>query len=408
MIKKYQKRLYYLNKIRPFMDSDLIKVIIGQRRVGKSYFLFQIIDEIRTNNEKCNIIYINKEDNDFDNIVDHRSLIEYVESRIKKSFKNYLFIDEIQDINQFEKALRHLSSKKIADIYCTGSNAKLLSSEIATGLSGRYIEISIHPLSYQEFLKFHNLKEGEESLLQYIRYGGLPYLVNLDLNDEVVYGYLQSIYNTIVLKDVVARFNIRNINFLNRLIEYISDNIGSLVSAKKISDFLKSQKIQTTPNKILDYLSHLCSSFIIREVNRRDIKSKKIFEVNEKYYFEDLGIRNALFGYKTQDIGKMLENLVYSHLLRLGFKVNVGQIDGREVDFVAEKDGKRIYIQVTYLISDKSVEEREFGNLLKINDNYPKIVVSMDKMISGGFQGIDHCHIIDFLQDDELINRIKR
>ncbi len=402
MIKKYQKRLYYLNKIRPFMDSDLIKVIVGQRRVGKSYILFQIIDEIKANNEKCNIIYINKEENEFDDVVDYRSLIRHVEGQIKKSSKNYLFIDEIQEIDQFEKALRHLSSKKIADIYCTGSNAKLLSSEIATGLSGRYIEIPIHPLSYQEFLKFHHLKIGEESLLQYIRYGGLPYLVNLELNDEVVYGYLQSVYNTIVLKDVVARFNIRSINFLNRLIEYISDNIGSLVSAKKISDFLKSQKIQTTPNKILDYLSYLCSSFIIREVNRRDIKGKKIFEVNEKYYFEDLGIRNALFGYRAQDVGKMLENLVYSHLLRLGFKINVGQIEGREIDFVAEKGGKKIYIQVAYLISDKNVEEREFGNLLRINDNYPKIVVSMDKMISGDFQGVKHYHIIDFLQNESI------
>jgi uncharacterized protein len=403
MVKKYEKRLYYLNKVKPFIGSDLIKVIIGQRRVGKSYLLFQIIDEIKTNDKTCNIIYINKEENEFDNIVDHTSLIKHVEEHIKKSSKNYLFIDEIQEIDQFEKALRHLFSKKIADIYCTGSNAKLLSSEIATGLSGRYIEICVHPLSYQEFLSFHHLKTGEESLMQYIRYGGLPYIINLELKDEVVYGYLQSIYNTIVLKDVVARFNIRSINFLNRLIEYISDNIGSLVSAKKISDFLKSQKIQTTPNKILDYLSYLCSSFMIREVNRRNIKGKKVFEINEKYYFEDLGIRNALFGYKAQDINKMLENLVYSHLLRLGFKIFIGQIDGKEIDFVAEKGDKKIYIQVAYLISDKSVEEREFGNLLKINDNYPKMVVSMDKMISGEFQGIKHYHIIDFLKDDKLI-----
>ncbi|PIT94567.1 ATPase, partial [Candidatus Falkowbacteria bacterium CG10_big_fil_rev_8_21_14_0_10_39_9] len=309
----------------------------------------------------------------------------------------------IQDIENFEKALRHLAAKKIFDLYCTGSNAKLLSSEIATGLSGRYIEIPVHVLSYQEFLQFHKLKSGEETFLKYIRYGGLPYLANLELSDEIVYGYLQSIYNTIVLKDVVARFNIRNINFLNRLLEYVADNIGSLVSANRISDFLKSQKTKTTPNKVLDYLSYLCSSFIIYEVNRADIKGKKIFEINEKYYWEDLGLRNSLVGYQAAEIGQMLENLVFLHLLRLGFKINVGQLENKEIDFVAEKEGRKIYIQVAYLISDKAVKEREFGNLLNISDNYQKIVVSMDKLIGDDYQGIKHYHIIDFLQNDDLL-----
>lgn len=270
-------------------------------------------------------------------------------------------------------------------------------------MSGRYIEIQIHSLSYQEFLQFQGLKSGEETLLKYIRYGGLPFIANLELNDEVVYGYLQSIYNTIILKDVVARFNIRNINFLNRLLEYIADNIGSLVSAKRISDFLKSQKTQTTPNKILDYLSYLCSSFIIREVNRADIKGKKIFEINEKYYWEDLGLRNSLVGYKATEIGQMLENLVYLHLSRLGFKINVGQLDNKEIDFVAEKEGHKIYIQVAYLISNQAVKDREFGNLLEIPDNYQKIVVSMDKLMGDDYQGIKHYQIMDFLQDDKLL-----
>jgi hypothetical protein len=403
MIKKYQKRLYYLNKIKPFMDSDLIKVLVGQRRVGKSYIMFQLIDEIKKKNKNANVVYINKEDNDFDSINNYEDLIKYVDSFYKKGKKNYLFIDEIQDIEKFEKALRHFSTKKTFDIYCSGSNANLLSSDIATFLSGRYIEIPIFVLSYKEFLQFHKLKIGEESFLKYIRYGGLPFLINLNLEDEIVFTYLQNIYNTIVLKDVVARFNIRNINFLNRLLEYLADNIGSLVSANRISDFLKSQKNQTTPNKVLDYLSYLCSSFIIRQVNRADIKGKKVFEVNEKYYWEDLGIRNSLISYKHSDISKILENLVFIHLIRLGFKVNVGQLDDREIDFVAEKNGKKIYIQVVYQISDKKVEDREFGNLLKISDNYKKIVVSMDKMIGSDYLGIKHYYIIDFLLNDELL-----
>ena len=247
------------------------------------------------------------------------------------------------------------------------------------------------------------MQSGEDSLLKYIRYGGLPFIVNLKLTDEIVYGYLQSIYNTIILKDVVARFNIRNINFLNRLLEYLADNIGSLISANRISDFLKSQKIKTTPNIVLDYLSYLTSSFIIREVNRSDIKGKKIFEINEKYYWEDFGLRNSLVGYKAAEIGQILENLVFSHLLRLGFKIHVGQLGDKEIDFVAEKEGNKIYIQVAYLISDKATKEREFGNLLLIPDNYKKLVVSMDKMIGDNYKGIQHYHVSDFLLNDKIL-----
>jgi predicted AAA+ superfamily ATPase len=401
-MKKYQKRSYYLNKITPFIGVDLIKVIIGQRRVGKSYILLQLIDTVKNKDKKANIIYINKEENEYDHIVDNRDLIAFVEKNTTTKYPNYLFVDEVQEIENFEKALRHLFAKKKYDIYCTGSNARLLSSEIATGLSGRYIEVMVHTLSYQEFRQFHNLPNHEDTLLQYIRFGGLPFLINLELTEEIVYGYLKSIYNTIILKDVVARYNIRNVNFLNRLVEYLADNIGSLVSANKISDFLKSQKIKTTPNIILNYLSYLSSSFVTHEVSRSDIKGKKIFEVNQKYYWEDLGLRNSLVGYQSMDIGKMLENLVYLHLSRLGYEIFIGQLDSKEVDFVAKKSGKIIYIQVAYLINNQSVHDREFGNLLAINDNYPKIVVSMDKITGDNFRGIKHIHILDFLMNDQL------
>jgi len=402
MNKTYQKRPYYLNKITPFCGVDLIKVLVGQRRVGKSYILLQLMDALRAQDKKANIVYINKEENEYDNIVNYRDLIVYVEKRAKARVNNYLFIDEIQDIEDFEKALRHLFAKKTFDLYCTGSNARLLSSEIATGLSGRYIEIPVHALSYQEFLQFQGLSANEDSLLKYIRYGGLPFIANLKLVDEIVYGYLRSVYNTIILKDVVARFNIRNINFLNRLLGYLADNIGSLVSANRISEFLKSQRIKTTPNIVLDYLSYLTSSFIIREVNRADVRGKKIFEINEKYYWEDLGLRNSLVGYKATEIGQILENLIYLHLLRSGFKIHVGQMGDKEIDFVAEKEGRRIYIQVAYLISDKATQEREFGNLLLIPDNYQKMVVSMDKMIGNDFKGVQHQQVIDFLLNDKI------
>ena len=403
MNKTYQKRPYYLDKIAPFIGTDLIKVLIGQRRVGKSYILFQLMDEILVRDKKANIVYINKEENEYDAIVNYRDLIVHAEKLIVPGVKNYLFIDEIQDIENFEKALRHFFAKKTFDLYCTGSNARLLSSEIATGLSGRYIEIPVHTLSYQEFLQFQKLSSGEEALMKYIRYGGLPFIANLKLTDEIVYGYLQSINNTIILKDVVARFKIRNINFLNHLLEYLADNIGSLVSANRISDFLKSQKIKTTPNIVLDYLSFLTSSFIVREVNRADIKGKKIFEINEKYYWEDLGLRNSLVGYRATEIGQMLENLVFSHLSRLGFTIHVGQLGNKEIDFVVEKEGKKIYIQVAYLIGDDATKEREFGNLLEIPDNYQKIVVSMDKMMGSDYKGIKHYQIIDFLMDDKIL-----
>jgi len=404
MNKRYQKRDYYINKIKPFIDADIIKVLVGQRRVGKSYILLQLMDEIKLISKNANLVYINKEENEFDFIRNYKDLIVYAENKIKKNVNNYLFIDEIQDIVDFEKALRHLSAKKVFDLYCTGSNSKLMSSELATGLSGRYVEIPIFPLSYKEFLSFHRLKFNDESFLQYIRYGGLPFLINLELSDDIVYSYLRSIYNTIVLKDVVARFHIRNVNFLNRLLEYLADNVGSLLSAKRINDFLKSQKTQTTPNKILDYLSHLSASFIIRKVSRAEIQGRKIFEINEKYYFEDLGIRNSLIAYKSSDISKVLENLVFLHLLRLGCDVYVGQLNDKEIDFIAEKNGNKIYIQVVYIINHDDVQQREFGNLLKIKDNHTKIVVSLDRLINKNYQGIKHYNIMEFLIDDNLLS----
>ena len=399
MNKKYIKRTYYLDRIRPFMNKDVIKVLVGQRRVGKSYLLFQIMDELlRQGIKKTDMLYINKELHEFDAIKDYRDLLHYVKQSTGKKKNIALFIDEIQGISQFEKALRDLQASGEHDIYCTGSNANLLSGELATYLSGRYVEIEVYSLSYPEFLIFHKLENTEDSLLKYIKYGGLPYLINLDLNDEVVYDYLNSINNTILFKDVVARYNIRNVAFLERLVEYVADNVGSLVSAKKISDFLKSQKTKISPNVVLNYLSFLSDAFLVFKVRRSEIGGKRLFEINDKYYFQDCGLRHALLGYRLSDINKVLENIVYMHLRVSGYTVTVGQLGAREIDFVCEKKGERLYVQVAYLIPDKKTWDREFGNLLRISDNYPKFVVSMDRMIEGGEKGIRHMHITQFLK----------
>lgn len=397
MIKKYFPRNNYLKTIKPYIDTNLIKVIIGQRRVGKSYFLYQIMDEIKKTDKKANIIYINKELYEFDTLKNYKDLEKYISNKLLKTAKNYIFIDEIQEIENFEKALRDLNTVGNNDIYCTGSNANLLSSDLANLLGGRFIEIPIYSLSYVEFLQFHNLEKNKESLFSYIKYGGLPYLINLKLEDEQVYGYLKTIFNTIILKDVVARFNVRNIYLLERLVEYLADCEGTLISAKRISDFLKSQNLDISPNSILNYLNYLTGSFFIHKVKRQDIVGRKIFEINEKYYFEDLGLRHSLIGFRQTDINKIMENLVFSQLKYLGYKVTVGQMGAQEIDFIAEKNDKKAYFQVTYLLTSKKVIDREFGNLLKIKDNYPKYVISMDEYAKGDIKGVKHVNLIDFL-----------
>jgi len=397
---EYIKRPTYLDLIKPYIDKDIIKVLIGQRRVGKSFMLFQIMDEIMSIHKNPNIIYVNKELHDFENIHNHNDLLDYIESKENKKGKKYIFIDEVQDIEGFEKALRSLQAKGGYDIYCTGSNAKLLSGELATYLSGRYIEIKIYSLSFIEFIEFHKLKNDKDSLIKYFKYGGLPYLINLELNDHIIYDYLKNIYAAILFKDIVKRHNVRNINFLENLVRYVAVNTGSLVSSKKISDFLKSQRIQISPQLVLDYLNHLESAFFIFKALRADIISKKIFEIGEKYYFEDLGLRHSIIGYKANDINKILENAVYQHLKISGYHVFVGKSGDKEIDFVCEKSGKKIYVQVTYLLQDEKTVNREFGNLLGIKDNYPKYVVSMDDAMSGSdFKGIEHFHILDFLSE---------
>jgi uncharacterized protein len=394
-------RKTYLNKIKSFVDSNLIKVFVGQRRVGKSYLLQMTRDYISSNYPEANCIFIDKELYEFDFIQDYHTLIQYVDDKIKDETKNYLFIDEIQEIESFEKALRHFQNKQTIDIYCTGSNANMLSGDLATMLSGRYVKIEINTLSYPEFLSFHDLQENNDSLLKYIKWGGLPFIKNLQPSDIVIFDYLKNIVSTILYKDILHRYKVRNVDFFDSLVQFIAANTGNLITAKKISDYLKSQRVDISTKVVLNYLGHLQNAFLVYKLQRVDVNTKKVFEINNKYYFEDWGLRNALLGLHRYSLPDVLENIVFSHLKQLDYSVNIGMVNGeQEIDFVAEKDGKIVYVQVAYLIPDLKVREREFGNLLLVKDNYPKLVVSMDDVPVGEYKGVKHLHIRDFLMED--------
>ena len=398
--KKYIHRPLYFNKIEPFIGSKLIKVLTGQRRVGKSFVLLQVMDEIRKRDPQGTIIYINKEDYRFESIKTHHDLMEFLKVHRSGKANYYLFIDEVQDISGFEIALRSLLSVDNWDIYITGSNATLLSGELATYLSGRYIQIAVHALSYAEFLQFHKLSENPDTFLKFIRWGGMPHLIHLPKIDAVIFEYLKNIHNTIILRDIVERFNVRNVRFLQDLIHYLADITGSVLSAKRISDYLKSQRINLSPKLVLEYLAHLESVYLIDRVKRSEVEGRKIFEIGEKFYFEDIGMRHAIVPFQQKDIGKVLENLVYHHLVVHGYQVYVGKHGEKEIDFVAIKEGIKMYVQVAYLITDEKTHEREFGNLLSIPDNCKKLVVSMDETARGSYKGIEHISIRNFLMTE--------
>lgn len=392
-------RKIYIKKIEPFIGKNLIKVIIGQRRVGKSYFLLQLQEVIKLQSPDIPVVYINKEDLYFSEIKDYEDLVKYVEDKRSNQGMHTLFIDEIQDIVQFEKALRHLQSSGIWDIYITGSNAHILSGELATYLSGRYIEINLYSLSYSEFLVFHGLSESIDSFNKFIRYGGLPYLINLELTDEIVFDYLNNIFYSILYRDIISRFNIRNTSFIERLCLYIADNIGQLVSAKRISEYLKSQHVTFSHNIVLDYLQYLQNAFLVFGIRRNDLKGKKILETGEKMYFQDMGLRNSLLGFRQDDISQLLENVVFQHLLINNFKITIGKIDDKEIDFVCEKNNSKLYIQVTLSLSDKNVRSREINNLLLLKDNFRKLIVTTDEIVPDQIDGIEIYNIRKFLTD---------
>ena len=379
----------------------MIIVLTGQRRVGKSYLLKQFYQE-KIKEPNSNIIYIDKEKREFDFIRNYQNLNDYIESKFVKDKHNYILIDEVQDIAEFERSVRSYRTEENADVIITGNNAKMLSGELSTIIGGRFKEIYIQPLSYEEFLTFHSLDDNDDSLTQYINLGGMPGLNKIGLHEDDVREYQKDIYNTVLLKDVIMKNNIRNVNFLENLVLYLADNTGKIISANNVSKYMKSNGENISASVILNYLNYLSDAYIINKVNRYDVHGKRLFDSNEKYYFEDNGIRNAIAGGTREgDVEKVIENVVYQNLVRLGYEVFVGQLQSSEIDFVCTKpNGEKIYVQVSYLIVNEETRKREFGNLMRIQDNYPKYVVSMTPLITNNdYEGIKHIHLRNFLKN---------
>ena len=389
----------YYSKVEKLLGKGILIVLTGQRRVGKSYVMKELVQRKQT--EDANVIYIDKEKTAFDFIADYKDLVTYIDEQRKPQKHTYILIDEVQEIKEFERGLRNYYDSPEIDIIVTGSNSDTLSSDLATLLSGRYVEIFIQGLSYEEFLVFHQLEDNDEALRKYINYGGLPGLRPMGLDDpEVVRQYLQGVYNTILVKDIVRRKKVRNVPFLENLIKYVGDNIGKPLSATNIQNYMTSNKNQVSKNLILKYLKETTEAFLVHNVTRYNLHGKKLLESNDKYYFGDVGLRNFVVGgRRANDIEKIVENLVYQHLIRLGYKVNVGQMYATEIDFVGTKGDDTIYVQASYLISEESTFEREFGNLQKINDNYPKYVISMTPFLDfSKYEGIIHVPLAEFLK----------
>lgn len=379
-------------------------ILVGQRRVGKSFMLRQVRSWLEENKPDSSVVYINKELLDFSHITNAQELHDFVSPKFAPGGSNYLLIDEVQEIEGYEDALRSLHAEDRCQIIATGSNAYIFSSELSTRLGGRYIEIPIYGLSYREFLEFHGLADNNESLNDYLRVGGLPGLRLYDIKDEIhVRDYMQGVYNTIMMRDVVAREQIRNVPFMENLSRFIADNDGKLISTNSIVRFMKSQGEKISDTMTASYIEHLCKALIIKPVARFDIHGKRLFESIYKYYFADHGLRNYLCGFNLRgSIEKIMENVIFLHLLTQGYSVNVGILRAGEVDFVATKGSKTIYVQVAYLLASDETISREFGNLAGIKDNYPKYVVTMDP-VSGDlpdYPGIHHVNLREFLKTD--------
>ena len=394
-------RQHYADIVDSWIGKGNIIALVGSRRVGKSYILKDFIQR-HSRDENSNIIYVDKEKKNFKSIKNKDDLDTWIEERFVPGKHNYILIDEVQEIESFEDSVCSWYSEDDTDVLITGSNSDLLSGELATRLSGRHVEIRVHPLTYMEFLQFHNLPDSDESLMTYLNYGGLPGLrtVGLD-NEEQVWAYLASVFNTIMLKDIIERYDIRNIPFLNNLIAFYADTTGKLTSANSISKYMKSQNENVSSNLILLYRSFYSEAFLIDVVSRYDIHGKKIFESNEKIYWDDIGLRNLkASGGMDSYIEKVIENAVYKQLSFLGYDIKVGVLNAGEVDFVCTKSGQTIYVQASYIIAEDTTRKREFGPLEKIRDNYPKYVISATPYLTQRNEnGIIHLSLRKFLTE---------
>lgn len=402
MISMIIQRQDYIEKIKPFINNHIIKVLIGTRRSGKSTILKQIIDSLLNDGiPQENIVWINFELSDYFEITDIKKLEDYISCQIENvEGRIYLFFDEIQVIPQWEKLINSYFAKEIFDIYITGSNSKLLSGEFATYLSGRYVELNIYPFSFQEYIEYHEISDDYKShFYNYLEDGGMPSTYNYKGDDKNL--VIMDLYNSIVLKDIIQRNNVKNVDLLDRIIRFVMYNIGQVFSANKIYKRLKQDMVNLSVNTIYKYLKFFENACLIYQVKREDLQGKKILQYDEKYYLSDLGFRQAIIGNNQRDITRVIENIVYIELLRRGYEITIGKVDNLEVDFVCKKQNKPIYIQVSYLLASEETIEREFKPLKNISDNYPKYVITMDNL-DMSHEGIRHLNLLDFLLGDEI------
>ena len=392
-------RKYYADKVDSWIGKGNIIVLVGPRRVGKSYILKDFIER-HSKEEDINVIYVDKEKKGFKSIKTKDDLDNYIESLYMPGKHNCILVDEVQQIEKFEESICSWYTEDNTDVIITGSNSKMLSGDLSTLLAGRYVEIRVHPLTYPEFLEFHGLEDSDDSLMKYLNYGGLPGLRQIGLDsDEHVWAYLSSVFNTIMLKDIIERHDIRNVPFLNNLIAFYADTTGKLTSANSISKYMKSQGENISSNLVLLYRSFYEEAYLLASASRYDIHGKKILESNEKVYWDDLGLRNLKAeGGMDSYIEKVIENAVYKHLCYLGYKVQVGVLGAGEVDFVCTRPGETVYVQVTYLMGEQATRDREFGPLEKIRDNHPKYVISATPFLTSRDEnGIKHISLRQFL-----------
>lgn len=399
------KRVDYLNSLEKWRDEKVIKVVTGMRRCGKSTLLLQFQNRlVETGIETTQIISLNFEKLEYEDLQDYKKLYSYLKNRLISDKKNYIFLDEVQRVKHFEKVVDSLYVMDNVDIYITGSNSQMLSSELATFLSGRYVEIKMLPLSFKEFFSICDLSI-DDSFVEYMRYGALPYVTTMEKDSDKVEMYLEGIYNTVLVKDIEDRQNRKNlgmraitdISLLKSISKYLSSVVGNMVTVKSITNYLVSGGRKVSPNTVSDYIEALCDSFIFYEVDRFDIVGKELLKNNKKYYIVDLGLRNYILPRKNYDLGFGLENIVYFELLRRGYRVNVGKLKDKEIDFVTRKNDELHYIQVTASMVDENTFEREMRPLREIRDNYEKTVLTLDRFSVGNYDGIKVVNIVDWL-----------
>lgn len=400
-------RTTYLDQLREFIDKPQIKIITGIRRSGKSSTLLLLKNELLQKAVAIEqIVYVNLESFTFSELRTAEKLYMYIVEKIQKGRKTYLLLDEIQEVVQWEKAINSLLVDFDVDIYLTGSNSHLLSSELATYLAGRYVEIPVFTLSFAEYLQFRAAyfpqenQEIKQAFRTYLRLGGFPVIHTTNYSEETAYKVIYDIYSSVILRDTVQRYNIRDVELLERVIKYAFDNIGNTFSGKNVADYFKSQQRKIDINTVYNYLNALTGAFILYQTPRYDIKGKEILKTQEKFFLSDVGLLYATMGFKDRNISGVLENLVYLELKRRGYKVFVGKYNDKEIDFVAEKQGDKIYVQVAYKIDNEQTKEREFSVLLNIKDQYPKFVVTMDDFWRESVNGVRHFYISDFLLFD--------